>query len=201
MTFPTCFGGRALGCALAFCAVLTFSAPVLQADEGTAYVKPQPAPYVIGIEDSLRIVVWGEPQLTVGLTVRPDGKISIPLVNDLLVMDKTPEEVRMLLTEKLSAFVRDPNVTVIVDKISSYKVYFLGQVRAQGAISFFRPTRLLQAIATAGGPTEFASNEIVLLRETESGETRTKINFKKLLAGTGTEDNFYLEPGDMLLFN
>lgn len=123
----------------------------------------------------------------------------MPLVNDIQVAGKTPEEVRATLAEKLASFIREPSVTVIVDSINSYTVYFLGEVSRQGALNFFKPTRLLQGIATAGGPTDFAKNEILLLRQIDGEEHRIRIDYKKLLAGAG-QDNFYLLSGDTLIF-
>lgn len=155
--------------------------------------------YIIGIEDELGVVVWGEPQISRDVKVRPDGKISLPLVNDLEVAGRSPEDVRQLITSKLSAFIRDPNVTVIVEEINSFRVYFLGEVRAPGAHSFYRPTRLLQAVATAGGLTEFAKKEITLIRNPYGVEERLNIDLKRLLAGDPDQENIYLQPGDMLL--
>jgi len=107
------------------------------------------AGYIIGVEDALRVVVWGEPELSVAVRVRPDGQITVPLVNDITVVGLTPMQVRELIMERLGTFIRDPNVTVIVDEINSFRVYFLGEVTLQGAINFSKPPRLLQGIAAA----------------------------------------------------
>lgn len=155
--------------------------------------------YIIGIEDELGVVVWGEPQISRTVKVRPDGKISLPLVNDLEVAGRSPEDIRQLITSKLSAFIRDPNVTVIVEEINSFRVYFLGEVKAQGVHSFYRPTRLLQAVATAGGLTEFAKKEITLIRNPYGVEERLTIDLKRLLSGDPSQENIYLQPGDMIL--
>lgn len=157
--------------------------------------------YVVGIEDELEVVVWGEAQLTRKVKVRPDGKISIPLANDIEVAGLTPEKIRQVIAEKLAQFVREPNVTVVVEAINSFKVYFLGEVNSQGVIAFYRPTRLLQGIAAAGGLTEFAKREITLIREAYGVEQRIPIDFKRLLAGDPSQENIYLQPGDVLLFN
>ena len=89
-------------------------------------------PYLIGIQDVLGLVVWNEPKLTLDLQVRPDGKITVPLLNDIHVEGMAPEELGAKLTQELSAFVNAPNVTVIVRQINSYNVYFLGEVSTQG---------------------------------------------------------------------
>ena len=156
--------------------------------------------FTIGIEDQLRIVVWGEPELSLAVVVRPDGKVTIPLVHDVDVQGLTPEEVRIAITKGLSQFVRDPNVTVIVEKINSFKVFFVGEVKTPGVLQLFRPTRVLQAVAMAGGPTEFSKKEVTLLREEFGMERRIPIDYRKLLAGDPSQENLYLRPGDTLVF-
>jgi polysaccharide export outer membrane protein len=157
--------------------------------------------YRIGVEDVLRVVVWGEPELSiVGLRVRPDGKITVPLAGDIHVVGRKPQVVGQTIGQKLAQFIKEPNVTVIVEEINSFRVYFLGEVNVQGAISFAKPTRLLQGIAAAGGLTQFAKNEVILLRQEGAAEKRVTINYKLLLAGDPRQDNMYLEPGDTLIF-
>jgi polysaccharide export outer membrane protein len=158
------------------------------------------ASYIIGVEDALRVVVWGEPELSVAVKVRPDGQITVPLVNDITVVGLTPMQVREVIMERLGTFIRDPNVTVIVDEINSFRVYFLGEVTMQGAIRFSKPPRLLQAIAAAGGLTEFSKREVILLRKQGPTEKRFVINYKHLVAGDPREENLYLKPGDTLIF-
>ncbi len=157
--------------------------------------------YVVGIEDRLGVVVWKQLELSQTVTVRPDGKITLPLINDIAVAGKTPTQIRDEISASLSEFVRDPNVTVIVEQINSFRVYFLGEINNQGALQFYRPTRLLQAIASAGGLTEFAKKEIVLLRDENGAEKRIPIDYKRLLAGDPAQENLYVMPGDTLLFN
>jgi len=156
--------------------------------------------YQIGVEDELRVFIWGENDLSVKVKVRPDGKITVPLANDVYVVGLTSDEVREKVREALKTYINEPVVTVIVESINSYRIFFLGEVRKQGVINFYRPIRLLQAIAAAGGLTEFASKDIVLLREEGAGETRTEISYKRLVAGDRAEANVYLRDGDTLLF-
>lgn len=156
--------------------------------------------YVIGVEDRLQVFVWGEEDLSVRVIVRPDGKITVPLVNDIEVAGLTTDRVRSLIVDALSKYIREPNVTVIVEQINSYRVYFLGEVNRQGALQFYRPIRLLQAIAAAGGLTEYAKKDIILLRPTEGGERRMTIDYKKLVAGDVEQPNLVVEPGDTLIF-
>ena len=94
-----------------------------------------------------------------------------------------------------------PNVTVIVRQINSYKVYFLGEISGQGARPFYRPTRLLQGIASAGGLTQFSKKEITLLRDVGGVEKRFRIDYKKLIAGDPAQENILLMPNDTLLFH
>ena len=155
--------------------------------------------YRVGIEDVLEVRVWGEEDLTITTTVRPDGKITIPLAGDIEVVGKTPEDIAARITEKLVNFLRSPNVTVIVDEIKSFRVYFLGEVNTQGVIQLYQPTRLLQAVALAGGMTEFAKKEIVLVREVEGEQVKQDINYKRMASGESLADNIYLKPGDLIL--
>lgn len=155
--------------------------------------------FVVGVEDVLRIAVWGEPTLNMDVRVRPDGKISFPLVNDLFVDGMTPEQLAQELTKRLAKFIKEPNVTVIVQEINSFRVYLLGEVRTQGAQIFRRPTRLLQAITGAGGLTEFSKKEIILIRDQDGVERRIRIDYKKLIAGEGAQENIFLKPGDTIL--
>jgi polysaccharide export outer membrane protein len=181
--------------------------PVLVAGVAFAQVEepaPDPNPsapeYVIGVEDVLRIAVWGEPEISQTVQVRPDGVITLPLVDDIRVVGQTPAQVRRSIAEALQNFVRDPSVTVIVEQINSYQVFFLGEVSTQGRMQFYRPIRLLQAIATAGGLTEFAKKEIVLLREEYGVEKRIVVDYKKLINGDPSQENIVLKSGDTLLF-
>jgi polysaccharide export outer membrane protein len=157
--------------------------------------------YRIGIEDQLRVFVWGEPDLSGSFRVLPDGNISLPLVHEIAVQGSTTTEVRRAITEALAEFINDPNVTVIVESINSFRIYFLGEVARQGAIQFYRPTRLMQAIAAAGGLTEFAKKEVTLVRDGGGGEKRFRIDYKKLINGDPGQENIYLEPGDTLIFH
>ena len=140
--------------------------------------------YIIGIEDVLNVRVWGESDLSVSVGVRPDGKITVPLVNEIHVEGLTPMEVREAITERLASYIKEPYVTVIVEQINSFKVFVLGEVNNQGVLTFQKPTRLLQALAHAGGVTTYAKGDIVIVRESSSGiEKRIKVNYKRLLSG------------------
>jgi polysaccharide export outer membrane protein len=187
--------------AIAALALAVAAGPGKAADAPAEGTPPVSSDYVIGVEDVLRVVVWGETELTVSVQVRPDGKITVPLVNDVAVVGLTAPEVRERIAAKLEQFIRDVNVTVIVEQINSFRVYFLGEVNTQGALLFHRPTRLLQGIAAAGGLTEFSKKEIVVLREQMGVEKRLTIDYKRLVAGDPREENILLMPGDTLVVN
>ena len=185
-----------LGC------LLTFGSAWAQAVEPVPSEDRSPEEYRIGIEDELRVSVWGEPDLSVSVWVRSDGKITIPLVNDVQVLGLTPDGARQEIASLLSTYVKDPNVTVIVEEINSFKVYFLGDgIESQGIQSFRKPTRLLQAIAAAGGFADFAKKDIRIFRERGRGEVRIDVDFKQILAGGTGGANLYLKPGDTLIVN
>jgi len=160
---------------------------------------PHRGDYLIGIEDVLQISVWGEETLNLSVRVRPDGMITFPLVNDFKVVGLTPEAVRQEVTKRISDYINQPNVTVIVQEINSYKVYILGKVQAQGTFNFYRPTRLLQAIANAGGFNEFAKQQVTVLRDTGVTETRIIVNIKRLVAGDPSQENIFLNSGDTVI--
>jgi polysaccharide biosynthesis/export protein len=155
--------------------------------------------YSIGIEDVLKISVWGETALDLRVRVRPDGKVTVPLVNDIKVEGMTPDQVRKEIARRLASYIREPNVTVSVEEINSFRVYVLGEVGRQGPINLFRPTRLLQVISSAGGLTQFAKKEVTVLREEGNVERRIRVDYKKLLAGDPGQTNLFLKPGDTVL--
>mgnify|MGYP001036319063 CR=1 FL=1 len=170
-----------------------------RAAESAPEAADAPGDYKIGIEDVLRVAVWGESALDLTVRVRPDGKITVPLVNDVRVEGLSPEAVRREIASRLSGFIREPNVTVIVEEINSFRVYVLGEVNHQGPIPFNRPTRLPQAISAAGGLTQFSKKEVTLLRDEGGIERRVRVDYKKLLEGDPAQGNLYLRPGDTIL--
>jgi polysaccharide export outer membrane protein len=181
--------------ALALCA--PFSLTAEPENEGAA--RKGSSSFLIGIEDVLEIVTWDEPDLTLTVKVRPDGMIALPLVNEIEAVGRTPEQLRLRIVEEMTKYIRDPNVTVLVSEINSYRVFFLGEVATQGPLQFYQPTRLLQGIASAGGLTEFAKKSITVLREEGGIEKRIEVDYKKLWAGELGHENIYLRPGDTVL--
>jgi polysaccharide biosynthesis/export protein len=171
----------------------------------TMPAQDSPAPaassdYVLGVEDKLSISVWKEPDLSRNVTIRPDGKITSPLVGDIKAAGRTAKELTADLTTALSRFVKEPIVTVAVEEIQSFKVFVLGEVATQGALVLRRRTRLLEAIALSGGMTQFANkSDLVLIRYEDDKETRTRIDYRKVVSGEKPELNVFLKPGDTII--
>ena len=158
--------------------------------------------YIIGIGDVLGVHVWKDPDLSKqGVIVRPDGRVSLPLVGDVQAAGLTAPALSTTVTEKLREFVTNPQVTIIIETINSYRVYIIGQVGKSGVYTFQSPTRLVEALATAGGFTQFAdpSRIVVLSSRGTGGQTRSQYDFKKIASGASLEDNIVLRPGDTVI--
>ena len=167
----------------------------------TAPAKSEPSPsdlYKIGIGDQLQIAVWHEHDLSLSVVVRPDGIITMPLLNDISVVGLTPKELAASITEKLKPFINEPQVTVSVVGIQSRKVYILGQVNRQGAFPLNDRKTALELITEAGGLGPFAkANSIYVLRVVNGKEVKIPFQYKKVIAGRGQDVE--LQPGDRLI--
>ncbi len=175
-----------------------------EAQKSTAPAGGKTAPvrvgdsYRIGIGDQLQISVWHEHDLSLQVAVRPDGDITMPLLNDIYVVGQTPKELAALLTEKLRPYVNEPQVTVSVTSIQSRKVYLIGQVARQGAFVLNDKKTALELITEAGGLGPFAkSNSIYVLRTVDGKETRIPFHYKKVVGGR--EQDVDLLPGDRVV--
>jgi polysaccharide export outer membrane protein len=160
-----------------------------------------PADYTIGPEDVLAVLFWREKDLSVEeLVVRPDGMITLPLMNDVKAAGLTPDQLRDEITRAAGQYVQDPNVTVVIKQINSRKVYVTGQVNKPGPYPLVGPTTVLQALALAGGLMEYAKgNDIVVMRTTE-GKTQTfRFRYKDVIQGKRLEQNIALKPGDTVV--
>ena len=155
--------------------------------------------YKIGPEDVLDISVWKSPELSRSVPVRPDGKVSLPLVNDIKAAGLTPDQLRQELTMRLSEFIPAPEVAVIVREVHSAKVAVVGAVRSPGRFELRSPATVLEIIAMAQGFTDFAERDrIVVLRQ--NGRTTVRIPFRYTKVEVGTEqDNFFVESGDIIV--
>jgi polysaccharide export outer membrane protein len=153
----------------------------------------------VGPEDILDVQVWKNTDLSRVVPVRPDGMISLPLVNDIQAAGLTPEELRQQITQRLSEFVPSPEVSVIVREVHSVKVAVLGNVKMPGHYEVKSPSTVLELIARAQGLTEFADRgRIVVLRQNGSNTTRIPFNYRRV-AQDSDEDNFYVRPGDIIV--
>jgi polysaccharide export outer membrane protein len=158
--------------------------------------------YRIGVEDLLFIAVWREPELTREVPVRPDGKISLPLLQDVHAADKTPAELGEEIRRRLEEFLTNPTVNVVVREVNSLKVYLLGEVVRPGPVNLRSKMRLLQAIAMAGGVTPFGGrNGVVIYRKLESGERVIRVSYKDIVSGKAPDDNMLLQPDDTIVIH
>jgi len=161
---------------------------------------PTPPDYVIGPDDILTIVFWREKDMSSDVGVRPDGKISLPLINDVQASGLTPEQLRLSITEAAGKFVEDPSVTVVVKGINSRKVYITGQVGKPGPYPLGGPTTVLQLLATAGGVGEYSKSDKIVVMRTENGKTVShKFNYKDVIQGKNLLQNIELKPGDTII--
>ena len=156
--------------------------------------------YVIGAEDVLNVSVWKEPEVTRTVPVRPDGKISLPLINDIQAAGLTPAQLTGLITEKLNKYFTDPQVTVIVTAINSRRIYILGEVNRSGTYQLLPNMTVLQALSGAGGFSQFANQKgIYVLREENGKQARFPFNYKEVIKGNRPEQNILLKPGDTIV--
>ena len=157
--------------------------------------------YQVGIEDVLQIFVWDEPNLTMDVMVRPDGMITLPLIDDIQVLGLTTAEIRDVITTRLSETINNPTVTVILAQYNSFRVFILGEVATQGEMVFRQPTRFLQALAKAGGISEYSKKDAVILRSVNGSDWRMPVDLKKLLTGSSAVQDPYLQPNDTIIVN
>ena len=155
--------------------------------------------YVIGADDNLHVSVWKEPDLTSTLPVRPDGKISLPLLNDVQAAGLTPMQLANSITEKLKKYLADPHVTVVVTQMNSQRIYATGEVLHNGAMTLFPNMTVLQALSSAGF-SQFANTKgIYVLRTVNGKQQKIPINYKQLIKGDAMDQNIVLKPGDTIV--
>ncbi len=156
--------------------------------------------YVIGPEDSLYIHVWREELLTRTVPVRMDGKISLPVVNDVQAAGLTPLQLKEALTNQLKEFVDNPEVSVIVMEANSHKVYVSGEVRTPGVIRLKTETTILEIIPMVGGFTEWADkSDITIIRKENGQEKRIRANYNRIVKGK--DPTVKLKAGDVIVVN
>lgn len=181
------------------------SAPDTGEENGEAnrYASNVDGDYRIGVDDRLQITVWRNPELSTTVPVRPDGKISVPLIGDVQAGGKTPTQVAAIIKDKLSAYIREPNVAVILTELRSHE--FLSRVRVTGAVRTprsmpYRPgMTVLDAVLEAGGTNDFAApNRTKLYRKTKTKTDLLEINLADILVKGKLESNYDLKPGDVV---
>ncbi|HBS25636.1 MAG TPA: sugar ABC transporter substrate-binding protein [Gammaproteobacteria bacterium] len=179
-------------------------APVTAAASGSAVFVNQvdTEDYRIGVDDVVQVSVWKNEDLSVQVPVRPDGKISVPLIGDVRVGGETPTNVSKVITERLRQYLRDPKVTVILADLKSHE--FLSRVRVTGAvatptsISFRQGMTVLDAVLEAGGVTKFASADATRLYRQKEGGKVLQVKLKKILKKGDLSTNHALMPGDVI---
>jgi polysaccharide export outer membrane protein len=159
-----------------------------------------PADYAIGVDDGLSIVFWRDPAMSADVVVRPDGKISLPLLNDVDAAGRTPEQLRVTILERAKRFVEEPSITVVVRAINSRKVFITGQVAHAGSYSLANHTTVLQLIAMAGGLTDYADGKkIKVLRVEQGRSTMLPFNYEEVRKGKKLDQNIELRVGDTII--
>jgi polysaccharide export outer membrane protein len=166
----------------------------------TAAVTPLPADYVIGPEDVLGVVFWRDQDMTGDVTVRPDGKVTLPLLGDVYAAGLTPEALRDEVQKAATKYLQDPSVVVVVRTINSRKVFITGEVGTPGAYPLTSPRNVMQLIALAGGLTEYADSKNITIMRLEQGTQRSfKFNYKDVAGGKKLEQNIQLKSGDTVV--
>jgi polysaccharide biosynthesis/export protein len=159
-----------------------------------------PPGYVIGPEDVLSIVFWREKDMSGDVVVRPDGRISLPLLNDIDAAGLTPEQLNARLAAAAGKFVQDPTATVVVKEIHSRKVFITGSVAKPGTFPLMGDTTVLQLIALAGGLSEYADSKNIKIMRNENGHPVTfTMNYKDVIKQKHVEQNILLKPGDTVI--
>jgi polysaccharide export outer membrane protein len=165
-----------------------------------ALVAADDPTYKIGADDILKIDVWREDQLTRTVPVRPDGRITLPLLNDMRASGLTPMELAGAIRDELKNFVNNPQVTVSVMEINSRRIYVTGEVAKSGAFGLLPHMTALQAISSTGGFTQFARPKNIYILRTENGQqVKLPFNYKEAVRGRNPEQNIELQPGDVIV--
>ena len=159
-----------------------------------------PTDYVIGPEDLIRVSVWKEPDITQVIPVRPDGKISLPLINDLQAAGLTPAKLATAIAARLQDYMTDPQVTVVVTQINSQRIYVLGEINRPGAYALYPGMTVLQALSSAGGLGLFADlKRIYVLRTEEGQQVKYRFNYKDVVNERKPQQNILLKTGDTII--
>jgi polysaccharide export outer membrane protein len=207
-----------LGCLGAVVLSITVSAqaPKAQSPAPPAVTAPTPAAaaaaaprstdpvvppgYVIGTDDVLSIVYWKDKDMSADAQVRPDGRIALPLINEVVAAGLTPDQLREKLTEESRKYMEDANITVVVRQINSRKAFITGEVNKPGPYPLTAPTTVMQLIAMAGGLREYANSKKIVIMRSENGRSVSlPFNYRDVTSGKKLEQNVELKPGDTVV--
>jgi polysaccharide biosynthesis/export protein len=170
------------------------------AETKTSSIPGNDNDYKIGPQDVLRIDVWKEAEISRTTPVRPDGKISLPLLDDVQAAGLTPVQLAGVIAEGLKKYITNPQVTIGVTEINSRRIYVTGEVTRPGAFPLLPDMTILQALSTAGGFTQFARlKNIYVLRAEDGKQVKPPFNYKAAVAGKKAEQNLVLRPGDVIV--
>ena len=165
----------------------------------TTGIQPPPG-YVIGARDTLSVIFWRDKDMSADVSVRPDGMISLPLINEIKAEGLTPDQLRDQVTQRAARYVADPTVSIVVREIHSRQVYITGEINRPGAYSLMSPTTVMQLISMAGGLREFAkTKDIIILRNEGGKQSAIEFNYKDVRNGKKLTQNILLQPGDTII--
>ena len=174
--------------------------PGTQAAQTATEATANDAEYKIGPQDVLRIDVWKEPEISRTAPVRPDGRISLPLINDVQAAGLTATQLAAVIADGLRKYITNPQVTVGVTEINSRRVYVTGEVTRPGAFPLLPNMTVLQALSSSGGFTQFARLKNIYVLRTEDGkQVKHPFNYKEVVSGKKPESNIPLQPGDVIV--
>lgn len=161
---------------------------------------PSSSDYVIGADDRLSVVFWRDKDISSDVVVRPDGKISLPLLNEIQAAGLTPEQLRTHIADVASHYIEQPNVTVLVREIHSRNVYITGKVTHSGTFALTTDMNIMQLIALAGGLLEYADDKNIVVIRTESGRPQYHhFNYTEVINHKNPQQNIQLRPGDTIV--
>src|SRR5829696_1920290 len=159
-----------------------------------------PAGYVIGTDDVLSIVYWKDKDMSADAKVRPDGRIALPLINEVQAAGLTPEQLHKKLTEESKKYMEDASITVVVREINSRKAYITGEVNKPGPYPLTSPTTVMQLISLAGGLRDYANSKKIMIMRSDNGrQTSLPFNYKDVASGKNLSQNIELRPGDTVV--
>ena len=159
-----------------------------------------PTDYAIGADDVLGVVFWREPDLSGDVTVRPDGRITLPVIGELEAAGLRPDQLRARILAEAAKYIADANVQVVVRTIHSRKIFVTGRVTTPGAHTLTGPLTAIQAISLAGGLTEYAdSKSITILRRVDGKTVSFRLNYKEVSRGKNLDQDIRLRPGDTIV--